>query len=168
MKATLAAFLIFSVISVALAHEWAQPGKCVQFYSLNNGKRLAALDSKHDRDRRYAGTVGGAGDYWIVTKDERYADHYKIKHRDNGEELFESEQNYHGNYIFTWVPKTLINDGGASWNIMRAGNGNYKLKNKKFNNCLWQAESKISAFEACDNNDYLWKLVVYPCSANKG
>uniref|UniRef100_A0A1Q3EUW3 Putative 17.2 kDa salivary protein n=2 Tax=Culex tarsalis TaxID=7177 RepID=A0A1Q3EUW3_CULTA len=163
MKEFLAVGLGLVLASVALANPWGGPGVCVRFHNMWSGEQLTTSWQTHDRDRRHVSTSSGEGDNWVITKDERYPDHYKIKHKGNGEELFESVQNYKGNYIFTWIPKTLINDGGASWNIMWVHDNVHKLKNKKLGHCLWNVDGKIGAYPNCDNKQYEWKILKVVC-----
>uniref|UniRef100_A0A1Q3EV31 Putative 17.2 kDa salivary protein n=1 Tax=Culex tarsalis TaxID=7177 RepID=A0A1Q3EV31_CULTA len=164
MKAILVAGQILILVSVAQANNpWGGSGVCVTFYSVGSDEQLVSSYRTHDRDRRHVGLVRNQGNNWVITKDEKYPDHYKIRHKENGQELFESQQNYKGNYIFTWIPKTVINDGGASWNIMWVSDGVYVLKNKKFQHCLWSAGGKISAYDGCDHKQYHWKIWKIAC-----
>nr|AAR18410.1 putative 13.1 kDa salivary protein [Culex quinquefasciatus] len=90
--------------------------------------QFLVVTGTHDADRRNVG-YGKVPHKWTISKD---GDWYKIKHKDLGEEMFESVQNYEGNYVFTWIPKSVINDGGAEWKIYGSGRpGYYYFKNKK-------------------------------------
>lgn len=152
--------------SAALANPWGGPGACVHLINVYLEKPLLSSDYNHDADRRHVTVLRTKSQNWVITPDERYPDHYKIKHKNLGEELFESEQNWNGNYVFTWIPKTLINDGGASWKIIWISDGTYLIKNKKFNHCLWTqgTDNWVGAYAGCDNSHYYWKIHKIPCA----
>lgn len=154
--------LVLVLVPVALANPWA--GGCVQLYHRKTGDFLVTSLFTHDKDRRHLG-LAGAADLWLISDDPDHKGYYRIKDKQRGEELFESVQNYKGHYVFVWIPKTVINDGGASWAITGAGDGYYIFKNKKFNHCLWSKGKGdwVGAYEGCDHSEYQWKITRIAC-----
>ncbi|KAL9703456.1 hypothetical protein quinque_006974 [Culex quinquefasciatus] len=96
----------------------------------------------------------------------RNRDKYRITHGSLKEDLFESQQTFNGNYVFTWVPKSKITDGGATWSISFAGTrGFFHIKNKKFNHCLYTKGVGlwIGAYAGCHGWEYEWQIHKFKC-----
>lgn len=123
--------------------------------------RFLISSTVHDVDRRHV-SYDTASQTWVISKD---GDHYRIGHRNLKEELYESELYYGGNYVFTWIPKRKINDGGATWNIYESEPGFWYIKNVKFGHCLYARilNSWISAYADCNDAKYEWQLFKLKC-----
>ncbi|XP_039452661.1 uncharacterized protein LOC120431618 [Culex pipiens pallens] len=136
------------------------PEGCVKLKNHQMGLYLVKSNVKHDADRRHVTSRTKNPERWTIYKDEKYPNHYKIKHEELGEDLFESVQSYNGNYIFTWIPKKLINDGGASWHIYQSSPGYFILKNKKFSHCLkcLNVDNMMAADAGCDTWRHEWAI----------
>ncbi|XP_039439213.1 uncharacterized protein LOC120420281 [Culex pipiens pallens] len=161
--------LALQLVSTALANPWGGDGQCVQLRSVFTDMDLISSDYTHDADRRHVVVHMTKNQNWVIISDERYRGYYKLKHYRLGEVLFESVQSWNGNYIFTWIPKRIINDGGASWNITWVSHGVYILKNKKFGHCFWTkgAEDWVGAYGGCDHEEYQWKIRKLPCGVGE-
>uniref|UniRef100_A0A1Q3FUA0 Putative wrp salivary protein n=1 Tax=Culex tarsalis TaxID=7177 RepID=A0A1Q3FUA0_CULTA len=121
------------------------------------------INSKtHDSDRRHI-THDKTAQQWVITKE---GDNYKITHGSLKEDLYESSQYYNGNYVFTWIPKTRITDGGATWIIWSSGTrGFFYIKNVKFQHCLYArgAGNWIGAYAGCNGWEYEWQIHKFNC-----
>uniref|UniRef100_A0A1Q3EUW2 Putative 13.1 kDa salivary protein n=1 Tax=Culex tarsalis TaxID=7177 RepID=A0A1Q3EUW2_CULTA len=158
MKSVHLLLVVLTLSAVALAQV---PTGCVHLKNRYVSKFLGTANN-HDADRRNV-EYDTAAQKWTITKE---GDWYKIKHKDLGEELIESVQNYNGNYIFTWIPKSVVNDGGAEWKIYGSGRaGQYYIKNKKLNHCVFANEwsHRVKALGGCSEWNYEWEIIPVSC-----
>lgn len=143
---------ILVLVHAALAGEF--PTGCVTFENRVCGYYLDT-SSKHDNDRRHV-TYGQYAEPWMLQK---LGDLYRIKNAKLGEELYESEQYYNGNYVFTWIPKNMVRGGG--WYIYESDEkGFFYIKNEKFEHCLHSKPygNWIGAYKECEGNEFKWKI----------
>uniref|UniRef100_A0A1Q3FAN4 Putative 16 kDa salivary peptide n=1 Tax=Culex tarsalis TaxID=7177 RepID=A0A1Q3FAN4_CULTA len=156
MKNSLLMFLVCGLVPVTFTAS-VQTG-CVTIKNRHEGRFLAKSISTHDRDRRHV-SFSKDPQSWIISAEGA---NFRIKHKGLDEELFESQQRYNGNYVFLWMKKSLINDGGASWKITESKfPGYFYIRNVKFNHCLYTkgATDWVTAYEACDTVNYEWRIV---------
>ncbi|XP_038112137.1 uncharacterized protein LOC119767490 [Culex quinquefasciatus] len=134
------------------------PTGCVKIHNRELTYSGALIKSDHhDKDRRHV-SFNRWGEPWIITKVKD--DMYTIKHAGTKEEMFESVQKWNGNYIFTWIPKTIINDGGAWWRIYPSKDGYFYIKNVKFNHCLYAKiiGDWVAAYPECNSSTFEWRI----------
>uniref|UniRef100_A0A1Q3EUW6 Putative 16.8 kDa salivary protein n=1 Tax=Culex tarsalis TaxID=7177 RepID=A0A1Q3EUW6_CULTA len=137
--------LILVLVPVELAK--LEPG-CVTIKNRYNGKFLTHSNKNHDNDRRHV-SLWDSSEKWILSES---GDHYRLRHRDLNEELFESEQYHNGNYVFTWIPKRSVVSG--EWDILESRTGLFYIKNVKFPHCLSSSILKrwVGAYPECGSN----------------
>ncbi|KAL9703436.1 hypothetical protein quinque_006954 [Culex quinquefasciatus] len=143
------------------------PLGCVGIRNRFIDKFLVSSPNYHDADRRHV-AYHTRSQQWVISKDGA---NFRIKHAAFQEDLYESEQSWNGNYVFTWVPKTIITDGGASWNIYESEPGFYYIKNVKFGHCLHAtvASAWIYALAECNGGHKdQWKLHPLRCNTHNG
>uniref|UniRef100_U5ESB3 Putative wrp salivary protein n=1 Tax=Corethrella appendiculata TaxID=1370023 RepID=U5ESB3_9DIPT len=153
-------WLVLVLVPVPVKLE-SVPVGCVE---IRNRKidRFMISSTKHDADRRHI-TYDKIAQQWVITRE---GDKYRITHGSLKEDLFESQQTFNGNYVFTWVPKSKITDGGATWSISFAGTrGFFHIKNKKFNHCLYTKGVGlwIGAYAGCHGWEYEWQIHKFKC-----
>ncbi|XP_039439235.1 uncharacterized protein LOC120420303 [Culex pipiens pallens] len=156
MKNLRSLFLALVLLAVALAAD--VPTGCVTIKNRHEGRYLAHSISTHDADRRHVSFCTDP-QRWTITAE---GTNFRIRNNKHGEELFESQQKFNGNYVFLWIKKSLINDGGASWKITESGNpGYFHIKNVKFSHCLFTQGGTdwVAAYESCDTAKYEWRIV---------
>uniref|UniRef100_A0A1Q3F4R3 Putative 16.7 kDa salivary peptide n=1 Tax=Culex tarsalis TaxID=7177 RepID=A0A1Q3F4R3_CULTA len=154
-------FLIIALVLVLsiLAQQVPTQG-CVTIEN-RSVKRYLVSSTSYDADRRHV-EYERAAEKWTITRAGTY---YRITHARLGEDLYESEYYWNGNYLFTWKPRTRITDGGAWWVITPTDGGFFRIRNVKFGHCLYTNEmnSWICAYEDCDSWRYEWKISAVGC-----
>uniref|UniRef100_A0A1Q3FU23 Putative conserved secreted protein n=1 Tax=Culex tarsalis TaxID=7177 RepID=A0A1Q3FU23_CULTA len=157
----MASFLLLCLaLFPATVHLVDVPQGCVEIRN-REIDRFLVTSSPRDYERRHVGYSGTAEQWFII----REGPGYRIIHQKLQEELFESEQSWNGNYVFTWTPKTRTSSG--LWNIYQASpNTNYFIiKNIKFGHCLWTrgVGGWIGAYPDCKGNEYQWQIHSFKC-----
>uniref|UniRef100_A0A1Q3EUU7 Putative 16.8 kDa salivary protein n=1 Tax=Culex tarsalis TaxID=7177 RepID=A0A1Q3EUU7_CULTA len=149
--------LILVLVPVELAK--LEPG-CVTIKNRYNGKFLTHSNKNHDKDRRHV-SLWDTSEQWILIVS---GDHYRLRHRDLNEELFESEQHYNGNYVFTWIPKQSVTAG--EFDIWESRPGYFYMQNVKFRHCLSSTFWKgwVGAYPKCKKNgENEWEIKNVKC-----
>ncbi|XP_039439227.1 uncharacterized protein LOC120420294 [Culex pipiens pallens] len=147
--------LVLVLVQVALAYV---PLGCVKIKNAHWWEWLIK-SSDFDSERRHV-AQGIPYQRWHIVKDGEF--YWKIKLDTLDEELYESDKNNNGNYIFTWKPKT-DKGSAAQWNFLRAEGGKFFIKNVKFNHCLMaKGGSWISAYP-CNYNDEMFEWHIDQC-----
>ncbi|KAL9703462.1 hypothetical protein quinque_006980 [Culex quinquefasciatus] len=138
MNGTVLLSLVLVLVQVALAYV---PLGCVKIKNAHWWEWLIK-SSDFDSERRHV-AQGIPYQRWHIVKDGEF--YWKIKLDTLDEELYESDKNNNGNYIFTWKPKT-DKGSAAQWNFLRAEGGG----------------SWISAYP-CNYNDEMFEWHVDQC-----
>lgn len=153
--------VILCLFLVLVPAELAKPTPgCVTIQNLHTGEFLTHSYKKHDNDRRHV-SLYGAAEQWVLIES---GDHYRLRHRDLNEELYESEQNYNGNYIFTWIPKNSVFAG--EWDIWESRPGYFYIQNVQFRHCLSSVFWKgwVGAYPDCSQNGKIeWQVHSVKC-----
>uniref|UniRef100_A0A1Q3FTS4 Putative wrp salivary protein n=1 Tax=Culex tarsalis TaxID=7177 RepID=A0A1Q3FTS4_CULTA len=124
--------ILLGLVLVLVPVEPANPPTgCVTLMNLYAEKFLTHSYSTHDKNRRHV-SLFGVSEKWNLVKTKE--GHYTLRHRSLNEELFESELNYKGNYVFTWIPKSSVTSG--EWDIWESKPGYFYIQNVKFKHYL--------------------------------
>uniref|UniRef100_A0A1S4KJP1 Uncharacterized protein n=1 Tax=Culex quinquefasciatus TaxID=7176 RepID=A0A1S4KJP1_CULQU len=145
-------FLVLTMIPAILAEH--VPMGCVEIKNRDSNKFLISSNT-HDSDRRHV-TYRKFSEQWKISK---LGSSYRIRHAKLNEELYESEQSWNGNYLFTWIPKSSVKTGG--WQIYGSGTeGYFYIKNEHFGHCLYMKGygNWIYAYDECQGPKYEWKI----------